>query len=63
MKCFYIYNPKSGKGKVFKYLNYIVENLNKIYDFVDVYESKSSIDIIEKVNTKDHTNQILNKNS
>lgn len=49
MKCFYIYNPKSGKGKVFKYLNYIVENLNKIYDFVDVYESKSSIDIIEKV--------------
>lgn len=49
MKCYYIYNPKSGKGKVFKYLNLIINYLNSIYDVVDVYESKSSIDIIERV--------------
>lgn len=49
MNCFYIYNPKSGKGKVFRHLNYIIDSLNKIYDSVDVYESKSSNDIIEKV--------------
>ena len=49
MKCYYVYNPKSGKGKIFKYLEYIINELNKIYDKVDVHESLSSNDIIECV--------------
>lgn len=49
MKCYYIYNPKSGKGKVYKYLDTIISTLKSIYDIVDVHESESSIDIIQSV--------------
>lgn len=51
MKCYYIYNPKSGKGKIYKYLNYIINELKTIYDIVDVHESKSSADIVDSVRT------------
>lgn len=46
-KCIFIYNPKSGKGKVFKKLNYILEQLRKKYDVVDVYETTSQSDTKE----------------
>lgn len=45
MKCFFIYNPESGRGKVKAKLNYIVNKLHKVYEVVDVYESKSSDNI------------------
>ena len=49
MKCYYIYNPKSGKGKVYRYLDAIINTLKSIYDTVDVHESESSLDIIKSV--------------
>lgn len=40
MKCLFIYNPNSGKGKVKKKENYIVEKLKTKYDIVDVCKTK-----------------------
>lgn len=48
MKCIFIYNPKSGKGKVIKNKDYIVSQLRKKYDVVDVYETTSQQDTIDK---------------
>lgn len=47
MRCIFIYNPISGRGKVFRYLEYIEKTLKKKFDEVVVYESKSSSDIKE----------------
>ena len=49
MKCIFIYNPESGRGKILKKLDYIVNNLKTVYDIVDLHESKSAKDIIETV--------------
>ena len=49
MKCLFIYNPKSGKGKILNYLSYIIGELTSTYEELDVYESKSAQDIIETV--------------
>lgn len=49
MRCIFIYNPHSGKGKVLYYLKYIENNLHKVYDEVVLYESKSALDIKNKV--------------
>lgn len=49
MKCFFIYNSHSGKGKIVKYIDYIEKKLKTVYDEVDIYESKSSTDLKEKV--------------
>ncbi len=49
MKCLFIYNPKSGRGKILKHLDYVVRELKKLYKNVDVYESKSSDDFIQNV--------------
>ncbi len=48
MKCIFIYNPKSGKGKVLKNLEYIKTELKKKYSVVDIYETKSQEDTISK---------------
>ena len=48
MKCIFIYNPKSGKGKVLSNLQYIKTELQKKFDIVDVYETKSQQDTISK---------------
>ena len=40
MKCLFIYNPNSGKGKVKKKEKYIVEKLKAKYDIVDVAQTK-----------------------
>ena len=45
MKCIFIYNPVSGKGKIKKKIEYIVEKLKNKYDTVDVYETKASGDM------------------
>lgn len=34
-KCLFVYNPKSGKSGIIKRINYIINELNTIYDEVD----------------------------
>ena len=34
-KCLFVYNPKSGKSGLVKRVNYIINELNAIYDEVD----------------------------
>lgn len=40
MKCLFIYNPNSGRGKIKKKENYIVNELKKKYDIVDIAQTK-----------------------
>ncbi|MBQ9729105.1 MAG: YegS/Rv2252/BmrU family lipid kinase [Clostridia bacterium] len=48
MKCIFIYNPVSGKGKIAKKLDYIVAGLKEKYEEVDVYATKCSGDLAVK---------------
>lgn len=48
MKCIYIYNPHSGKGKRKKKIQYIIENLKNTYEIFDVIETTSIEDTILK---------------
>lgn len=48
MKCIFIYNPKSGKEQILKNKNYIISQLQKKYDIVDVHETISQEDTIQK---------------
>ena len=48
MKCLFLYNPKSGKEKIKKNLDYIVNRLKEKFEVVDVHPSKSKEDFIEK---------------
>lgn len=45
MNCIFIYNPVSGKGKIAKQLDYIVNSLKKTYSQVDVYATKAAGDM------------------
>lgn len=47
MKCIFIYNPKSGKGKIAAHLNYIITELNKKFEQVDIHETISGEDAIK----------------
>lgn len=49
MKCIFIYNPKSGKGKIQKKLAYIRSRLGEKYETVDVYATKAAGDLTEKI--------------
>ncbi len=49
MKCIYIYNPNSGKGKSEKNRNYIVERLKTKYDIVDTYATTAPKDMTVKL--------------
>lgn len=49
MKCIFIYNPKSGKGKIQKKLPYIQARLHEKYETVDVYATKEAGDLTEKI--------------
>lgn len=57
MKCLFIYNPNSGKGKVVKKEQYIVEKLKTKYDVVDVakteYPHHASVIASENINKYD----------
>lgn len=46
MNCIFIYNPKSGKGKIKKWLGYIKETLESKYGQVVLYNTKSQEDTI-----------------
>ncbi|MBQ2768663.1 MAG: YegS/Rv2252/BmrU family lipid kinase [Clostridia bacterium] len=45
MRCIFIYNPVSGKGKIAKKLSFIVEELKKKYEIVDVHETTGAGDM------------------
>ena len=45
MNCIFIYNPVSGKGKIAKQLDYIVNSLKETYSQVDVYATKAAGDM------------------
>ncbi len=47
MRAIFIYNPKSGKGKVNKKLNFIKETLEAKYQEVVIYKTKSQEDTIQ----------------
>ncbi len=49
MKCIFIYNPNSGKGKIAKKLPYIRQRLKEKYEVVDVYATKARGDLTDKV--------------
>lgn len=49
MKCIFIYNPNSGRGKIAKKLPYIVRKLKSGYAQVDVYATKAKGDLTIKV--------------
>lgn len=45
MRCFFVFNPVSGRGKITKKLDYIVEKLREKYDEVEVYATKGTGDM------------------
>ena len=45
MKCIFIYNPVGGKGKISQKLDYIVNELKKKYETVDVCATKQAGDM------------------
>ena len=49
MKCIFIYNPNSGRGRIAKKLPYIVRRLKEKYERVDVYATKARGDLSSKV--------------
>ncbi len=49
MKCLFLYNPKSGKGKIARKEKYIKSYLGKIFDEVDVFYSNAKGDIFNKI--------------
>ena len=48
MKCLFLYNPNSGKGKLKKKLGYIQKTLEKKFETVDIAVTESSEDMTEK---------------
>lgn len=51
MKCLFIYNPNSGRGKIIKRLSYIRKRLGERFETVDVYATKAKGDLSEKLKT------------
>lgn len=47
MKCIFVYNPESGKGKIKKYRDYILTELAKKYGNVDCVETRHAGDATE----------------
>lgn len=50
MKCLFMYNPNSGKGRIVKYLDYIEKKLKEKYSVVEIYQTISSEDTIRAAN-------------
>lgn len=48
MKCIFLYNPFSGKGKVLKHLPIIEKTLKEKFDYVEIYKTESVKDTIQK---------------
>lgn len=50
MKCLFIFNPKSGRGKVLKNEQFIANKLKTKYSIVDIYKTKEPKDAFNYVN-------------
>ena len=48
MKCLFLYNPNSGKGKIAKKLKYIEKKLSEKYETVDIVPTKNGADLEEQ---------------
>lgn len=48
MKCIFLYNPFSGKGRVLKHLPIIEKTLKEKFTYVEIYQTKSVEDTIKK---------------
>lgn len=51
MKCLFIYNPQSGKGKLLKHMDYIKTKLCEKFEEVNIVSTKSKDDLIEQIKT------------
>ena len=49
MKCIFIYNPESGRGRIGKNIDRIESKLKTVYDTVDLHKSTGAKDIIDTV--------------
>lgn len=49
MKCIFLYNPNSGKGKIAKKLSYIEKRLRARYDSVTTYAASGARDLENKI--------------
>ena len=49
MKCLFIFNPKSGKGKIVKKADKIAEKLGQSFDSVTLHPSTSSQDVFDQI--------------
>lgn len=49
MKCIFLYNPNSGKGKIAKKLSYIEKRLRTRYDSVTTYAASGARDLENKI--------------
>lgn len=47
MKCIFVYNPNSGKGKLKNKIDYIKNELSKKFDVVDIHSTVSQEDTLE----------------
>lgn len=47
MKCLFLYNPKSGREKIQKNLDYIIKRLSEKFSNIDIHPSSSKEDFIE----------------
>ena len=52
VKCLFIFNPKSGKGKIAKKLDKIVSCLNGCFDLVEVHPSANNQDVLDCIVSK-----------
>ena len=49
MKCLFIYNPQSGKGKLLKHISYIKLKLCEKFEEVKIISTKSRDDLIQQI--------------
>ena len=47
MNCLFLYNPKSGRERIKKKLDFILRRLNEKFDEIDVHPSSSELDFVE----------------
>ncbi len=55
MKCAFLYNPQSGRGKILKKLDYIQSRLKTVYDEVEVCVTNGVSDLEEKIDALSQT--------
>ena len=59
MNCLYFYNNQSGKNKLEKKKDYIINRLKTKYDIIECYDSSSFDDMIKNFNANKHYDAIV----